>query len=105
MSLKNKENEDLQPNSGPESKSKEPLLDVKIGNINNQTTEKIKAALPEVSDQNLKAVRDKRLNLELAEYDEVIRETEVFYVPDIHGDLKALKASLLQMGLVDESDN
>jgi len=42
-----------------------------------------------------------RRNSERREYSEVLRETEVFSVPDVHGDIDALRQSLDAMGLVD----
>lgn len=42
-----------------------------------------------------------RRNAEMREYSEVIRETEVYSVPDVHGDVMALRMSLDSQGIVD----
>ena len=42
-----------------------------------------------------------RCNFERKEYNEVLRETDVCSVPDVHGDLGALRNSLISMGLID----
>jgi hypothetical protein len=49
------------------------------------------------------SIMAQRNNPRRQEYDEVQRETAVIYVPDIHGDIDALKGSLLQLGIVDEN--
>ena len=54
--------------------------------------------------QKVQEALKKRRNSELREYDEVQRETDVSYIPDIHGDLQALKNSLMALGLIDEND-
>jgi len=45
-----------------------------------------------------------RRNSELKEYNEVQRETDVIYIPDIHGDLTALRNSLTNLGVINEHD-
>lgn len=42
-----------------------------------------------------------RRNAEMREYSEVLRETEVYSIPDVHGDIMALKMSLDAQGLID----
>lgn len=46
-----------------------------------------------------------RQNTALREYSEVIRETDVMAIPDVHGDIVALKRSLKALGLIDSSDH
>lgn len=48
---------------------------------------------------------DSRRNTEKKEYSEVQRETDVFYIPDIHGDAQALHNSLTNLGVVDNQGN
>ena len=49
------------------------------------------------------AFRERR-NSESKEYNEVQRETDVIYIPDIHGDLTALRNSLTNLGVINEHD-
>jgi hypothetical protein len=46
-----------------------------------------------------------RRNSEMREYSEVLRETEVYSIPDVHGDIMALKMSLDAQGLIDARGN
>ncbi|MBN2306631.1 metallophosphoesterase [Candidatus Peregrinibacteria bacterium] len=46
-----------------------------------------------------------RMNSSGREYNEVFRETDVYSVPDIHGDIQALRQSLDAMGLIDAQGN
>ncbi|MFH0837638.1 MAG: metallophosphoesterase [Patescibacteria group bacterium] len=46
-----------------------------------------------------------RRNSARLDYSEVVRETEVISIPDIHGDVAALKKSLQALDLTDSNDN
>ena len=55
---------------------------------------------------SLLSVKQKpRLNADCREYSEVVRETDVMSIPDVHGDIVALKKSLRGLGLTDSSDS
>jgi hypothetical protein len=75
-----------------------------LGKVMGKRVERVTEIETEVVvQQNTVEARERRTNEESKEYGEVVRETDVYYMPDIHGDVDAMKNSLKTMGLVDDS--
>lgn len=79
---------------GRSSKELQQKID---GKIKERESKKSKT----VENQESTEARSRRVNSEAKEYKEVSRETDVAYIPDIHGDVVALKNSLNTLGLID----
>ena len=109
--MNNKKRE--QPFVADESLKKEPISEsgeVQVDhNLDTELTAEFHGKLGQIfsslEDQHSESARERRLNPEGKDFDEIKRETDVFYIPDIHGDVVALRQSLSALGLIDENDN